>query len=695
MIGGVAGEKHARGGAEFYSHLRTAKRGRCGMTGSSFVDERSSLGCAMAAALALAALCGCEQPANFGVARAEAVSTLANAKTSSATQSAAGGNDSSSGDALSSANVPAWAADAVFYQLFPERFANGDPSNDPTRESLESYDQVPESWQTSPWTGDWYARAEWEKQLGSNFFEHGVFHRRYGGDLQGVVDKLDYLENLGINTIYFNPVFFARSLHKYDGNSFHHIDPYFGPDPKGDLALMAKETSDPKTWHWTKADKLFLDLVRQAHERKIRVIIDGVFNHTGRDFFAFANLREKQDKSPYRDWYIVQQFDDRATPHNEFRYKGWWGVESLPEFADDESGKNLHPGPKQYIFDSTARWMDPDADGQPSDGIDGWRLDVANEVPTGFWRDWHDHARKINPDCYTVSEVWDDASRFLEEGKFSATMNYHAFSFPVKGFLIDRVLTPSGAKREFNDRRNACSRPIQYAAQNLMESHDTDRLASMIVNAARKPYAKPERYDYDNNVSPRYVPDYDVRKPNDQERRVQRLIALLQMTYVGAPMIYYGTEAGMWGADDPCDRMPMVWPDLNYEPQRTDPTGKPRTPDSVVFDEPLFGFYRAAIAMRRSSEALRRGDIEFVTADDPAQFLGFRRSLKGETLYIGLNRGDAPFRWKLPQDDGKSLAQVFTASGDVHQVKVDNKNGETVVTVPAVDGVVLKVMLKE
>jgi glycosidase len=606
--------------------------------------------------------------------------------------SSAGEPDSSA--PLSSDTVPEWAADAIFYQVFPERFANGDKSNDPTRQSLEFPDAVPQDWAISPWTGDWYARADWEKQLGPNFYENGVFHRRYGGDLAGVLNKLDYLEALGINTIYFNPVFYARSLHKYDGNSFHHVDPYFGPDPAGDLALMADETSDPATWHWTAADKMFLDVVRQAHARGIRVVIDGVFNHTGRDFFAFADLRARQQKSPYGQWYLVQSYDDPATPQNEFRYKGWWGVDTLPEFADNDAGDDLHPGPKKYIFDSTARWMDPNGDGDSADGVDGWRLDVANEVPTGFWRDWHAHARKINPQCYTVAEVWDDARRFLEAGGFSATMNYHGFSFPVKGFLIDEALPPSGLVRELDSRRKGYPRPLQFALQNLMDSHDTDRLASMIVNAGRRPYSRPERFDYDIDVSPRYVPKYDIRKPNENEQRILRLVALLQMTYVGPPMIYYGTEAGMWGADDPCDRMPMVWPDLQYEPQHAHPLGLERKPDPVAFDDGLYNFYRAAIAMRRASAALRRGNIEFVAADDTAGFLAFRRTQGDETMLVGLNRGEAPYQWKIPLT-GVAAEQVFVASGDVERVQVANEGGRALVTVPALDGVVLRASSQE
>lgn len=649
------------------------------------------------ALMGMASGCGKPQPASGEAAVAPIVSVndTKSRDTGRVRLAAHSSNTGGSPGALSSPTVPDWAADAIFYQIFPERFANGDRANDPTRDSLESPESVPDSWAISPWTGDWYARSRWEKQLGENFFENGVFHRRYGGDLKGIIDKLDYLVTLGINTIYFNPVFYARSLHKYDGNSFHHVDPYFGPDPKGDLAVMSQETSDPATWQWTNADKLFLELIREAHARKIRVVIDGVFNHTGRDFFAFADLRQRQSDSLYRDWYIVQHFDDPATPYNDFRYKGWWGVDALPEFANNDTGDDLHLGPKQYVFDSTKRWMDPNNDGDPSDGIDGWRLDVANELPIRFWSDWHAHARRINPECYTVAEVWDDARTFLEAGGFSATMNYHGFSFPVKGFLIDEVLPPSGAALELNERRNGHSLPVQYALQNLMDSHDTDRLASIVVNAGRRPYSQPNRFDYDMGVSPRYAPDYDVRKPNERERRIQRLVALMQMTYVGPPMIYYGTEAGMWGADDPCDRMPMVWPELTYDTQRADPLGRKRQPDAVQFDESLFNYYRAAIALRRDCSALRRGGIEFVAADDTAWFLGFRRADRNQVVLVGLNRGEAPHSWKIPLVEGETVSPALTASGDVDSLQVDSRQGEAIVIVPAIDGVVLRVAPKE
>ncbi len=587
-------------------------------------------------------------------------------------------------------HVPDWVADAVFYQIFPERFANGDPASDPTRESLE--DDVPATWAISPWTGDWYARAAWELELGDDFFAHGVFHRRYGGDIRGIIDRLGYLQDLGINALYLNPVFHARSLHKYDGSSFHHVDPHFGPDPVGDLAIMETETSDPRTWRWTAADRLFLDLLREAHARGIRVVIDGVFNHTGRDFFAFRNLRDNQQESPYTDWYTVETWDDAATPRNEFRYKAWWGVETLPEFADTPDGEDLHPGPKAYILDITRRWMDPDGDGDPRDGIDGWRLDVAREVPAKFWRDWHATVLAINPAAYTVAEEWDAASTFLADGAFDATMNYFGFAFPVKGYLIDGTLSATAAARQLEERLEDHPPAVRYGLLNLVDSHDTDRVASMIVNAGRRPYEQPDRFDYDISVSPRGVPDYDVRKPSDAERRIQRMVAIMQMTYVGAPMIYYGTEAGMWGADDPCDRMPMVWPDMQYDPQQAHPLGRPRTGDAVTFDQRLFDFYRAAVHFRLQSRALRRGSIEFLPADDAGDFLAFRRAAGDEILLVGFNRGDAAYRWQIPAGDKERYGLVFTASGESDAVGVQAAAEGTLVEIPPREAVVLRLL---
>ncbi len=607
-----------------------------------------------------------------------------------------GSEDAATGRLSVEQRCPDWAADAIFYQIFPERFANGDPGNDPTRESLEFPDIVPDSWRVTPWTRQWYARDDWERQMGGDFYENGVFHRRYGGDLQGVLDRLDYLQDLGINAIYFNPVFYARSLHKYDGNSFHHVDPHFGPDPQGDFALMKTETADPATWKWTAADRLFLEVVRQAHERGIRVIIDGVFNHTGRDFFAFQDIVKNGPDSPYQDWYVVHQFDDPATEENEFKYQCWWGVDTLPEFRDNADGTDMSPGPREYIFDCTRRWMDPNGDGNAADGIDGWRLDVANEIPNRFWQDWNGLVRELNSDAYTVAEFWEDAGDYLADCGFSATMNYHGFAYPVKGFLVDGRMSASDFGREVTARLQAHPPRIGRSLQNLVDSHDTDRVASMIVNAEKGwPYIRPERFDYDvgERVSPRWFRQYDVSRPAPRHRRIQRLVALFQMTFVGAPMIYYGTEAGMDGADDPDDRMPMVWPDMKYEPRSRGPFGEVET-QPVEFEQDLFAFYRAAVLFRRQHPVLSRGEFRIIGTHDEGQWLVFSRQDGQQTLLVVLNRGPETTLTIAPRDSGlgdvDSITCIFTSTGpDVAPER--RADGQWVVPVPGQYGAVLRV----
>jgi glycosidase len=243
-------------------------------------------------------------------------------------------------------------------------------------------------------------------------------------------------------------------------------------------------------------------------------------------------------------------------------------------------------------------------------------------------------------------------------------MNYHGFAFLVKGFLLDGRMPGDAFAAELNRRRADYSPSVQQSLQNLIDSHDTDRMASMIVNTPDS-YLQPERFDYDirERVSPRYWPEYDVRRPNERERQIQRLAALFQMTYVGAPMIYYGTEAGMWGADDPDVRKPMVWPDLTYAPETAHPRGGHRPVDPVEFDRELFEFYRSVIALRRAHEALRRGEFVTLHAGKARATFAFLRLLsKHNPLLVILNRDDRaleielnfprgigadPDRWKL------------------------------------------------
>jgi glycosidase len=560
-------------------------------------------------------------------------------------------------------------ADAIFYQIFPERFRNGDPDNDPTHASLDYPERVPATWRPSSWSADWYARADWEVAAGDDFYDHGVFHRRYGGDLAGVIEKLEYLAGLGINAIYFNPLFYARSMHKYDGNSFHHIDPFFGPDPVGDLELIASETSDAESWHWTSADRLFLELLSEARDRDIRIVMDGVWNHTGRDFFAFADLRRNGELSPYRDWYVVERFDDPLTSENEFDYRGWWGSRSLPEFADAPGGNDLHPGPKEYVFEATRRWMDPDGDGDPSDGIAGWRLDVVPDMPIEFWADWNAHVRSINPDAYTVAEIWLDAGKDVERGGFSGTMNYFAFAMPVKGFLIDDMMTGDAFVRMLKDRMDRYAPANRYGLLNLVDSHDTPRIASMIANRESR-YTEPDVFDFDRDSSPRGGRAFDVRKPDARERRIQRMIALLQATHVGPPMIYYGTESGMWGADDPDDRMPMVWDDMNYDVQRTYPSGRAQRADTVAFDRDLYDYYRRIFRVRHERPVLRRGDFEPIGSSDGSQSFAYVRSLGSDRSIVVMNRGDESCTFDIPRPAGWGGVDVVVSTSSDEDIRV-------------------------
>jgi len=231
--------------------------------------------------------------------------------------------------------VPAWSKDVIWYQVFVERFRNGDPSNDPTLADMKGSwpDLRPDGWEPTSWTQDWYRQEPWAEATGEEFYTT-VQLRRFGGDLQGVIDQLDYIQELGATALFLNPINDAPSLHKYDARSYRHIDRNFGPDPAGDAAAAAAEDpTDPATWTWTAADSLFLALIDEVHRRGMRIIVDYSWNHTGTQFWAWQDVLENQEESPYADWYEVQSFDDPATPDtSEFAYSGWAGVPQLPEW---------------------------------------------------------------------------------------------------------------------------------------------------------------------------------------------------------------------------------------------------------------------------------------------------------------------------------------------------------------------------
>ncbi len=550
-------------------------------------------------------------------------------------------------------SVPQWAKEAVWYQIFPERFWNGDKGNDPTPEDMKGgwpYFQ-PENWQIHPWTSDWYKLQPWEKNIewhrkfswakpGEPNFYAAAGLRRYGGDLQGVLDRLDYLQKLGINAIYFNPLFESPSHHKYDATMYHHIDNNFGPNPAEDRKTWEREDpADPPTWRWTSADSLFLNFIQECHKRKIKVIIDGVFNHVGYTFWAFQDVIQNQKDSKFKDWFIIKSWDDPHTPQNEFEYQGWNGVRDLPEIKED--GDGLVDSPRSHVKAVVQRWMDPNKDGDPSDGIDGWRLDVAEKVNINFWRDFRKWVKEINPDAYLTGEIWWEdwqqnkmfnAAPWLQGDAFDAVMNYRWGRAALQFVINEENKIPA---QGFVDSINAVFRDYPkenvYVLQNMVDSHDMERLASQTVNPDRWP---------DHGGSPGQNPDFDVRKPDEMERLKQKLIVGLQMTCPGAPLIYYGDEAGMWGGDDPDCRKPMVWPELKYEPEISHPFGKRRPQDEVEFETDLFRWYKKMIGVRRDNAALSLGDIEFFLIDNSNDVLGFKRSYEDQTIFVVLNNNN-------------------------------------------------------
>lgn len=550
-----------------------------------------------------------------------------------------------SGQTTPAHEPPAWAKSVIWYELFVERFHNGDHSNDPTITDITVPGQSvpPEGWKITPWTSDWYMQEDWAAKTGKSLTET-VFFRRYGGDLQGVLDKLDYLKELGVTALYFRPLNDAPSMHKYDARSFHHIDVNFGPDPQGDKKLIASEIpSDPATWKWTAADKMFLKVIEEAHKRNMKVVLDYSWNHTGIMFWAFQDILKNQQQSVCKDWYAIKSFDDPATPQNEFAYDGWIGIQSLPEIkkVDVTTPRvignpyegDINPDAKKHIYAVTARWLAPDGD--TSRGIDGYRMDVADHVGLKFWREWRTVVRSIKADAYIVGEIWwkkwpeelMNPAPYTQGDVFDAVMFYQTYR-PARYFFAktDFEIDAKQLVDSLNFQWNRLKTPNRYAMMNTASSADAPRLLSDFFNPGKyKKFAKPVE-----------DPNYRTGKPDAETYKRLRLYLTYAFTTVGAPHIYNGEEQGMWGGDDPDDRKPLMWPELKFDNEtRTNFQPGTKTYDAIEFNKEHFDFYKKLATIRNTNPVLANGKMEFMNAE--GKMLSYKRYDEKDEIIVLFN----------------------------------------------------------
>jgi glycosidase len=596
-------------------------------------------------------------------------------------------------------SVPAWSKEAIWYQIFVERFRNGDPSNDPAPADMSGGypEKLPSEWEITPWGHDWYAHEPWLDDVSANGFDSKIQARRYGGDLQGVLDEMDYLKTLGITAIYFNPLNDSPSLHKYDARNYAHIDRNFGPDPKGDVAIIDAEIhDDPSTWKWTSADRLFMKVINEFHMRGIKVIMDYSWNHTGKAFWALDDIRKNGKNSKYCDWYTITQFDDPATKEDELKYVGWGGNNPwMPVFKKDivPPGKKTMPfegnfhseSLKKHIFDVTKRWLDPDGDGNPSDGVDGFRLDVAGEIPMGFWREYRKVVRSVNPEAYLIGEIWwlewpdklFDPNVYLEGDQFDAIMNYRWFRV-ARGFFgqAEPILTPTRFVSEINRIDKGIKSENLEAMMDVASTHDTPRLSTSLYNKAMDKY----------KAKPSENPDYKINNPDQRTRKEQMMLLIHQFTFIGAPQIWNGEESGMWGADDPDCRKPVIWDDIKYEDERAafDPQ-KTRQVDIVKPDTALRSFYKKLIVIRKENPVLVYGELHFSVADDKRMTLAYRRTNGKDDIEVVFNRADSARIVNIPVSADGNFVDLLSPS-----VSLKSSDKKIEIRMPPLSGVILK-----
>ena len=631
-------------------------------------------------------------------------------------------------------NVPNWAKEAIWYNIFPDRFYNGNHYNDPIfnefgpeafkpnilheQNFVEEYkweksNNVISHFDRNRWTSDFREQTIWEK-LGEREIDYSLkYARMYGGDLQGIKEKIPYMKELGINAVWLNPVFFSYQNHKYGANDFRHISPDFGTiktsgethgveinrnnkygnksyvDVLGNKATTSSElkllevnlkgenrgkngygeTEDPATWVWTESDLIMVDLIKEFHKNGIRVIFDGVFNHSSSEHWTFNMVLADGENSKYKDWYKFTDFgqhvqitDDMSDEQafetliaNRKRtiYNAWGGFDSLPEF------NTFNQEYKEYIFNITRKWM-YGPDGKESenwmedDGIDGWRLDVPNCLENqNFWNEWREVVKGSKKDSYITAELWGNASGDINGGnKFDTVMNYEWLK-TVIGFFINQsreggVRYKLKAQDFFNELREKRTwYPYQalQASQNLNGSHDTDRLYSRIVNdviGRNLEEGKQLEKGY-NGIRPDLASNYhpnttiDWRNSPIKPKDILKLISIFQMTYIGAPMLFYGDEVGMWGATDPYCRKPMLWKEFLYDNEKNPSHINQNEVYEQKVDSDLFEWYKKLIRIRLENKTLIYGKFREVFADNERDVIAYERVIEDQSIIVVIN----------------------------------------------------------
>ena len=526
-------------------------------------------------------------------------------------------------------HVPEWAKGALMYQIFVDRFNNGDPTNDVLGDEYV-------------YIGFPVTKVEkWDERLSVLDVD-----RFYGGDIQGIWDKLDYLQSLKVEVLYLSPVFVSPSNHKYDCQDYEHIDPHYGVIVKDEGGLVTGDASDngnAKRYsvrtsdreNLEASDEFFARFVQEVHKRGMRIILDGVFNHCG-SFNKWMDREKIYEKdggyepgayltadSPYRDFFLFG--DQDGWPDND-SYEGWWGHNTLPKL-NYEGSEKLY----QYVLDIAKRWLSPPY------SIDGWRLDVAAdlghspEMNHRFWRDFRKTVKEANPDALILAEHYGDASDWLSGDQWDTVMNYDAFMEPVSWFLtgLEKHSERKDEHLLHNSQAFMCSMLSNmsrmqtgslYAAMNELSNHDHSRFLTRTNRVVGRLYKPEDAENAEKGIN------YGTFRSG----------ALIQMTWPGAPTIYYGDEAGVCGWTDPDNR-------------RTFPWGKE--------DLELTEFHRYLTGIRNRTSVFRRGAFKPLLAENG--MIAYGRFDADEQGVVVVNSEDYAQRVRIPVWEAEVTADAM------------------------------------